>query len=176
MDFWRWCTVFCSQLGLSQGSQLCCICNLFSVILTCLEDTRSDHLYCLHQWTGLLEVVYCFLLPTRLVSKALYCVVIVTYWCSAYLPRRYQVWPLVLSTSMDFWRWCTAFCSRLGLSPRLSTVWYSQPSKIYQNLGVQISKEYHYDPKFSDRYAWANSFCHSVCIFWNWYSMAEPHC
>ena len=43
------------------------------------------------------------------------------------------------------------------------------------------------DPKFSDRYAWANSadpdqtapwvytVCHSICIVWNHYSMVEPH-
>ena len=44
-------------------------------------------------------------------------------------------------------------------------------------------------PKFSDRYAWANSadpdqtsslirvytVCHSVCIVWTHYSMVEPH-
>ena len=44
-------------------------------------------------------------------------------------------------------------------------------------------------PKFSDRYAWANSadpdqrsslirvyiVCHSVCIFWTHYSMVEQH-
>ena len=53
---------------------------------------------------------------------------------------------------------------------------------------------YHNDPKFSDRYAWANSvdpdqtaprgaiwsgatlFFHSICIFWTHYSMVEPNC
>ena len=50
---------------------------------------------------------------------------------------------------------------------------------------------YCYDPKFSDRYAWANSadpdqtapssvirvytVCRSVCIVWTHYSMVEPH-
>ena len=46
---------------------------------------------------------------------------------------------------------------------------------------------YRNDPKFSDRYAWANStdpdqtlirvytVCNSVHIVWNHYSMAEPH-
>ena len=51
---------------------------------------------------------------------------------------------------------------------------------------------YRNDPKFSDRYAWANSadpdqtaprsslirvytVCHSVCIVWTHYSMVEPH-
>ena len=46
----------------------------------------------------------------------------------------------------------------------------------------------HNDPKFLDRYAWANSadpdqtapirvytVCHSVCIIWTHYSMVEPH-
>ena len=48
---------------------------------------------------------------------------------------------------------------------------------------------YRNDPKFSDRYAWANSadpdqrssligvytVCHSACIVWTHYSMVEPH-
>ena len=48
---------------------------------------------------------------------------------------------------------------------------------------------YRNDPKFSDRYAWANSadpdqtaplirvytVCNSVCIVWTHYSMVEPH-
>ena len=49
---------------------------------------------------------------------------------------------------------------------------------------------YHNDPKFSDRYIWANSadpdqtasslirvytVCHSVCTVWTHYSMVEPH-
>ena len=46
---------------------------------------------------------------------------------------------------------------------------------------------YRNDPKFSDRYAWANSadpdqtaprvytVCHSVYIVWIHYSMVEPH-
>ena len=44
---------------------------------------------------------------------------------------------------------------------------------------------YHNDPKFLDRYAWANSadpdlirvytVCHFICIVWTHYSMAEPH-
>ena len=42
---------------------------------------------------------------------------------------------------------------------------------------------YRNDPKFSDRYAWANrssliwvcTVCHSVCIVWTHYSMVEPH-
>ena len=50
---------------------------------------------------------------------------------------------------------------------------------------------YHNDPKFSDRYAWANSadpdqtaprgslirvypVCHSVCIVWTHYTIVEP--
>ena len=45
------------------------------------------------------------------------------------------------------------------------------------------------DPKFSGRYAWVNTadpdqtapirvytVCHSACIVWTHYSMAEPHC
>ena len=63
-------------------------------------------------------------------------------------------------------------------------------------------EDYHNDPKFSDRYAWANradpdqtapesdqglhclplsslirvyTVCHSVCIVWTHYSMVEPH-
>ena len=48
-------------------------------------------------------------------------------------------------------------------------------------------KTYRNDPKFSDRYAWANSadpdqtalirvytVCYSVCIVWTHYSMVEP--
>ena len=41
--------------------------------------------------------------------------------------------------------------------------------------------DYRNDPKFSDRYAWANSadpdqtVCHSVCIVWTHYSMVESH-
>ena len=41
--------------------------------------------------------------------------------------------------------------------------------------------EYRNDPKFSDRYAWANclirgyTVCHSVCIIWTHYSMVESH-
>ena len=43
---------------------------------------------------------------------------------------------------------------------------------------------YRNDPKVLDRYAWANSadpdqtaptVCHSICIVWTHYSMAEPH-
>ena len=48
--------------------------------------------------------------------------------------------------------------------------------------------QYRNDPKFSDRYAWANSadpdqrsslirvytVCHSVCTVWTHYSMVEP--
>ena len=75
--------------------------------------------------------------------------------------------------------------------------------KWIKNMGVQTIKtnavivvkfeqcdfaiEYHYDPKFSDRYAWANSadpdqslirvytVWHSVCIVWTHYSMVESH-
>ena len=60
-------------------------------------------------------------------------------------------------------------------------------------ISKQTSTSYRYrnGPKFSDRYAWANSedpdqtapslitvyiVCHSVCIFWTHTSMAEPHC
>ena len=55
----------------------------------------------------------------------------------------------------------------------------------------QVLKRYRNVPKFSDRYAWANSadpdqtarsslirvytVCHSVCIVWTHYSMIEPH-
>ena len=52
---------------------------------------------------------------------------------------------------------------------------------------AQTIIQYCNDPKFSDRYAWANSedprsslirvytVCHSVCIVWTHYSMVEPH-
>ena len=57
----------------------------------------------------------------------------------------------------------------------------------------QTAWMYRNDPKFSDRYAWANSVdpdqtapeeqsddrvytvCHSVCIVWTHCSMVEPH-
>ena len=57
-------------------------------------------------------------------------------------------------------------------------------------LKVWSYRNYRNDPKFSDRYAWANSadpdqtaprlirvytVCHSVCIVWTHYSMVEPH-
>ena len=52
-----------------------------------------------------------------------------------------------------------------------------------------FSQMYRNDPKFLDRYAWANSadpdqtaplirvytVCHSVCIVWTHYSMVKPH-
>ena len=54
-----------------------------------------------------------------------------------------------------------------------------------------MPSDYRNDPKFSDRYAWANSAVpdqtapsslirvytvfHSVCIVWTHYSMVEPH-
>ena len=61
-----------------------------------------------------------------------------------------------------------------------------------RNSPVRVSlllKYYRNDPKFSDRYAWANSadpdhwsslisvytVCHSLCIVWTDYSMVEPH-
>ena len=64
--------------------------------------------------------------------------------------------------------WFMQHCSRLSLQ------WYRK------------------DPKFSDRYVWANSadtdqtaprsspirvytICHSVCIVWTHYSIVEPH-
>ena len=60
--------------------------------------------------------------------------------------------------------------------------------KMLQNLCKRIHALYRNDPKFSDRYAWANSadpdrsslirvytVCHSVCIFWTHYSMVEPY-
>ena len=61
---------------------------------------------------------------------------------------------------------------------------------LCQYLGLGFNKsEYRNDPKFSDRYAWANSadpdqksslirvytVCHSVCIIWTHYSRVEPH-
>ena len=55
------------------------------------------------------------------------------------------------------------------------------------NLATKWSGAYRNDPKFSDRYAWANSadpdqtaplrvytVCLSVCIVWAHYSMVEP--
>ena len=56
-------------------------------------------------------------------------------------------------------------------------------------LTFKTFDEYRNDPKFSDRYAWANSadpdqtaplirvytVCHSVCIVWTHYSMIEAH-
>ena len=74
-------------------------------------------------------MVYSLLFSCRLVSQTLYCNVQPTYKTQAYLPRRYQVCPLVLSTSIDICRWCTAFCSRVGLSPKLFIVMYNQPIK-----------------------------------------------
>ena len=60
-----------------------------------------------------------------------------------------------------------------------------------QNRVYQSIDQYRNDPKFSDRYAWANSVdpdqtapsglirvctvCHSVCIVWTHYSMVGPH-
>ena len=56
---------------------------------------------------------------------------------------------------------------------------------------VLVIRMYRNDPKFLDRYAWANSadpdqtapsslirfytVCHSVCIVWTHYSTVEPH-
>ena len=58
---------------------------------------------------------------------------------------------------------------------RLNYNWHNnKPQRINNHI-------YHNDPKFSDRYAWANSAdadqtaCHSVCIVWTHYSMVEPH-
>ena len=64
---------------------------------------------------------------------------------------------------------------------------------IFWNTWIShIALTYGNDPKFLDRYAWANSadpgqtaprsslirvytVCHSVCIIWTHYSMVEPH-
>ena len=55
-----------------------------------------------------------------------------------------------------------------------------------KHFRTEYLKLYCNDPKFSDRYAWANSadpdqtapgstVCHSVCIVCTQYSMVEPH-
>ena len=57
------------------------------------------------------------------------------------------------------------------------------------SLTALLDKHYHNDPKFLDRYTWANNadphqtaplirvytVCHSICIIWTHYSMVEPH-
>ena len=66
--------------------------------------------------------------------------------------------------------------------PRMST-WSQRTSSI-----ICIMMMYRNDPKFSFRYAWANSadpdqsslirvytVCHSVCIVWTHYTIVEPH-
>ena len=54
---------------------------------------------------------------------------------------------------------------------------------------MALNDKYRNEPKFLDRYAWANSadpdqrsslirvytVCHSVCMVWTHYSMVEPH-
>ena len=60
---------------------------------------------------------------------------------------------------------------------------------MYRALEALPGQKYRNDPKFSDRYTWANSadpdqtappirvytVCHSVCIVWTHYYMVEPH-
>ena len=66
------------------------------------------------------------------------------------------------------------------------------PRLMFPYLGFHYLL-YRNDPKFLDRYAWANSadpdqnaprrsslirvytVCHSICIVWTHYSMVEPH-
>ena len=64
-------------------------------------------------------------------------------------------------------------------------------TKYQPYLFHRFKPMYRHGPKFSDRYAWANSadpdqteeqsdqglhcVCHSVCIVWTHYSMVEPH-
>ena len=65
-------------------------------------------------------------------------------------------------------------------------------NRMKECFGLKLNKvlnDYRNVPKFSDRYAWANSadpdqrsslirvytVCHSVCIVWTHYSMVEPH-
>ena len=58
--------------------------------------------------------------------------------------------------------------------------------RTYHGCLVRIEKSmpnYHNDPKFSDRYAWANrsslnrvyTVCYSICIVWTRYSIVAPH-
>ena len=78
------------------------------------------------------------------------------------------------------------------MSSEESTVRKSSSSRLYAcfvSFAVICSEIYYCnDPKFLDRYAWANSadpdqtalhwiytVCHSVCIVWTHYSMVEPH-
>ena len=65
--------------------------------------------------------------------------------------------------------------------------WNSNGQEPIQSKSTSCRK-YRNDPKFSDRYAWANSadpdlrrslirvytVCYSVCIVWTHYSMVEP--
>ena len=57
-------------------------------------------------------------------------------------------------------------------------------SQMWVKMSCPVLCSYRNDPKFSDRYAWANSVdpvrllytvCHSVCIIWTHCSMVEPH-
>ena len=59
---------------------------------------------------------------------------------------------------------------------------------FYTPFQREIIQKYRNDPKFSDRYAWANSadpdqtapriytVCNSSCIFWMHYSTVKPSC
>ena len=96
------------------------------------------------------------------------------------------------------------FHSAASLKYHVPDTWHdTTPSHIILTLGwpvlalpgkseCQARSSYRNDPKFSDRYAWANNVdpdqtaprsslirvytvCHSVCIVWTHYSMVEPH-
>ena len=71
-----------------------------------------------------------------------------------------------------------------------NTTFFHQIFSPTSQLKVWSYRNYRNDPKFWDRYAWANSadpdqtrsslirvytVCHSVCIVWTHYSMVEPH-
>ena len=78
------------------------------------------------------------------------------------------------------------------LSPKVLFGSADFQKKYCCQVSQNINTTYRNDPKFSDRYVWANSadpdqtaprsslirvytVCHSVCTVWTHYSMIEPH-
>ena len=65
----------------------------------------------------------------------------------------------------------------------IGQIWLSRDFYFHVEQYWNFAITYRNDPKFLDRYAWANSadpdqtapVCHSVCVVWTHYSMVESH-
>ena len=107
--------------------------------------------------------------------------------CSSSRELRWRQMLSISSINMtDRPGWLVACWNSSLISLREKITWATP----WENLSSEMC-DYRNDPKFSDRYAWANSVdpdqtarsslilvytvCHSVCIIWTHYSMVEPH-